>query len=1081
MNNLRILNVGLEDEPVVEPTPAPQPTPEQRSFAPVGENNPTRRDNAYKYGEEDASYEVHTITETDYFRDTPTHVVRDIEVSGSEANQFYSHSRQLKGIEEEIAFAAQSGMTQIALNMKGLSSDDVAALQEKHGLEVDFETRGKGMSADEANRLAPDVHQVAKLAYNRVQSGRSESIEDALEFLAGEHEVLANPAARRVAGIVAEDPGYDISAALQSADMEDYAIFKFTKASDANQSILSQPARGVTAAYSAMRDGYTREEVAQELQAQGFSYTEDLLDQAERALQAHADGYSDEEILAFIEGQDPPETGFSSEPISELQMPDENTAFGEAYRALLGSDEMTPRELMARLNVVYPNLSFMTTDIAGFFGNEDARRLSEAAAEASRSKIIEAAAARGLEVRFEAGKAYAITEDGAQEISPEWWRSFWEAKGEIAGGIAGGVYGFRAGMAAPVWHPWAKGAIVIGSSIAGAAAGAAGGAQLDYLHNAILLQEDIDGYVMARKALTSVEASVVLDAAFLGTMKLSGTTWRTIAGAVNDVRNGEMSRAAKGLQEQLFITADEADELVRQLGRVAQVPGRNRAEQRIAATLLTKPGAEHVAGAMGRIDSRSTAAVAHSINQRAQDLLRTTGANADADIGRLLKNEMLVYRTQVMEQFTALKAVPANSPRANQWGFDFNELAIQPALERLGKNIEYAGSPELSFKFQAQMGRIRDLTESRSLADLVELRSLVNEFKYNSRITKAPDFDMVNEVIRRIDDQIRAGAHATLDNPQQWLDDFATARADYAVMKNLERNTLIRAVSRPSVKPEDAARLVTRYAGVIDDTFVQAMAQLPAGTRAKVESTVLNTLAETYTAGLTGGMRATNFPMLADKVRNMTFTTPEARAMRSVILEFGDVFKNDVPLANIAGDLRIQPNQHYLGADPVTRAKLDISNGVMDWMKSFLPTAPARAKALVRQSAKVLNDPLDAKSMQELMDQFEGNPEMRAQLQRLAVEAAKAQAEHGSVGAARIKLYGSGEILRTRPGLTRSRDTERTIALHRIASRDQVREVADSLGINLSDTQNLMGALRERGYAAYQLGDNSVRVLEVRQ
>ena len=127
-----------------------------------------------------------------------------------------------------------------------------------------------------------------------------------------------------------------------------------------------------------------------------------------------------------------------------------------------------------------------------------------------------------------------------------------------------------------------------------------------------------------------------------------------------------------------------------------------------------------------------------------------------------------------------------------------------------------------------------------------------------------------------------------------------------------------------------------------------------------MKGAVVDALAKRYTAGVEKGSKAIHFPMLADELRKINFTTPDARTTKKALIELGETFKNDVWLAQTAGQVTIPKFQSYLTVDPVVRAKFEVASGIFNYIKSKAPGDSNRQLALVRATSKLLEKPLDA-------------------------------------------------------------------------------------------------------------------------
>lgn len=834
---------------------------------------------------------------------------------------------------------------------------------------------------------------------------------------------------------------------------------KQTGAEVPNFALYSTPIASAGIVATMLAEGYGQEDVNALLTEEGYDPEEidEIFSRASAVQTMKAEGYTDEEIQPLLSSEDVNVADVEAKAASILE-PRPPGRISDAYRSLVGADELSPKDLLTKMETVYPDMSAVTTNIAGFFGDQESQRITDEAVAASRTRIVDEMAKRGLNVRYDEreGEWIATTEEGEHVVTPEWYRSFWEEKGELVGAIGGAVAGFKAGMSAPVPHPLAKLGLGALGGLVGGAAGAMGGTELDYMHNAMILQQDFEAEVMARKALTAAEKSIIGDVVAAGVFKLGAAGWKGLVKAKD--------KAHTALKETMFITDEEADALVQKLSKVSDVPGKTPTEKKISAVALTQPGAEDLVRAASATDSTAGQAIAKAIRDRAQDVLDSTKELTDENIGRWLREDLDGYKSLVKADFERAKNAAASAPRANNFRFNYDKLAIDPILDDLGKEL-VAGSPE-SMKFLHQAAKIRDMSASRRLPDLIELRKLVNEFKYNKRLKNARTFKQLDGVKQAIDKAIEQGAEATIDNPKAWLKSWRAANDAYSEMKVLEKNVLVKVLTRPGVSEKAIGQALVKYAPALDSTFVEVLAKLPKKSKIQAEGAVLNNLAEKFADGLEGGGRAIHFPAFAKELNQINFTTVEGKRMKQAIVELAEVFKNDLPLAYASGSIKVPQFQSFLTTDPVVRAKFEVASGVFNYIKSLAPTSQGRTLALVRKASKVLENPAHAKSIKELQ---EAMPEI--DLNPLVKAAGQQKATGG--GMPRVKLYGDGKVL-----ATKGKGAEQSIPMHLIASSDEVARLAETKGINLADKKAIDAMLKNEGYRAAQLGADKVRLLE---
>ncbi|AWD90286.1 tail tape measure protein [Dickeya phage Amaethon] len=868
-------------------------------------------------------------------------------------------------------------------------------------------------------------------------------------------------------------------------------------------------------AADAISQGYQPAEVQKYLKEQGYEDVElnKIITQAGQINTARENGYDDDAIRNYINDtktqvteqtkspkavQDAP--GWEASSLGNSNAPQDSwydklrnftrgvdqTAVAsilpkaEADAVIRSTEEVSAEELLTSLQVIAPSMVSMTTRTAGFFGNQEAALKAESAANASREKIVQLAAKRGLQLEWsdEAGTFVANTPSGVVPVDDSIWDSLLAQGGEITGGITGGIAGARmGGSAGASAGPWgALGGAAIGS-VLGAAGGSALGAQYDYLYQAIKLQENLEGSVMANKAMTAAEASVVGDIIGFGVFKSGAAFVKTFKRVKDFVVDGNSAGAYKALKEYEFISDDQAANMVSALTRL-QADGtaavKNEAEAAIRAGALTQPGSEGLVQAAASFNPKVGAAVAKSIDTRAKDLLETTGAASGEDLGRILREDLGNFVSDVKMQFHNVKAQAAQSPRAANFRFDYDNLAINPVLSTLQKNIM---DPTVLEKFMLQASKVRDMADGRTFSDLLDLRQLVNEFRFNKNITKAKDFSTLTTVIRDIDKEIERGANYVFDKPNNWLSEFAQARINYAKMKNIEENVMYKALNKEGANAEDITRNLTRYISAVDGTFTNLVKELPTHMRARVENAAVDNLANKYTVGAAEGIRATNFPALARELAAVQLTTPYARQLKAAIGEMAEVFKNDVPLSRITSNIQVPKFQSYLTTDAVARVKYEIASGIFNYAKTLLPGKAQSMLALVRKSSQLLENPLNAKTMREVMDLTAGKVDISPQVLKLQQEAARAAAAGKDTSMPRVRLYGKGSTLSVKAA-SEGQQADRTIPVHRIATAQDVSRIAAQSGINVADTKVLEDVLLSQGYKAIQQGTDRVRLLK---
>ena len=847
---------------------------------------------------------------------------------------------------------------------------------------------------------------------------------------------------------------------------------------------------------NALNQGVGEDDISTVLKEQGYSDAEiqKALDKGKKAQLALSQGVAEEDIRTVLDEQEP-QLNQQSEQQPQMQnwqgvKPAYNYLTGEsdtvgqqysynrgnytptlqerrdqAYQTLMSQEKTTARDLVTSLQVLSPALVSLTDQAKGALGNKLKAKQVEEAEKAARDKIISMAQDKGITLQWQGGEYYAQTPEGQwAKVTPGMWDQLWAMKGETVGAVAGAVAGARAGAAVPVPHPLAKLALGAAGSVVGAAVGSATGAEADYLYTAMKQSEELSAKVAAHKAITAAEWSVIGDVIGYPVAKLTGAAVKGIMQARDFIKTGNTTGAYRALKDTMFISDSEAQELTDKLAKQLAVPGSNEQERAIVSTAITKPGGEQLVRAATSTSPRVSQAVLQSIDSRAKSLLEGTETK---NVGTLLRQDLGNYVSDVKQFFGSVKDEAMKAPNASRVQFNYDKLAVEPLMQRLEGNIQ---DDAVLNRFKNLVMRVRETSDSRTFPDLLELRQIVTGFKYNKRITNTKDFQAIDEVLGNIDNAITQSAQMAMPGTADaWLTKYAQARAKYAQMVQVQNNVLAKALRKPTLTEKEVGDLLTKHINSLDGTFDTVLSQLPMNARKKAEMAVIDTLANKFTTGQSSTMQVTDFVKLNDQLEDTIFTTPEARQMKQAIAKIADVFKNDPQLARVSGSTHFAQEADTLSTNPVTASRLAAARQMFRSWQKYFPTERGRGIALVNKVAELLDNPLHAKSVRDIIDEM---PEVTADVQKLQQEYAKAKAAGKDVGAARVKLYGEGKVLDARASQGAAADT---VPLHRIATLDQVKEVAEAEG--LTDGKLLDAALKKRGYVAVMQGSTKVRKL----
>ena len=642
--------------------------------------------------------------------------------------------------------------------------------------------------------------------------------------------------------------------------------------------------------------------------------------------------------------------------------------------------------------------------------------------------ISQIATANGIPLEYKDGQLGNTLEDGTfmaqdSEILDELFTNKYEAIMGTAGGMAGAAVGF-----ARTPGPWPAKVVDAAIGAAGVTLGTAPigrGADIQAAAEALGMVDQLEAREvwgqMKQSGVDMAERELVLGPLSSVVINGVGAAWRA-------VRNRDGVGARRALEEITGLARDQIDQIVNIVDSSTSTPTHtSRLSREIEAVGLTQPGAEaFMEPAMG-LDPVAGTRVVREISTRATDLLSSTKRLVPDKIVTVVQDELGTYQREVKKLFTTTRQKAIDEvPKA--YRFDYDSLAISPLLDAMESKITNPSVLE-AFKLQVAKARLigtsavkkvqkqtgemietpvrptpQDATgqrifpegttielaeDLRSFENLLELRQVVNNFKFNKKISSAVDKKGINAVLKKIDKEVSKTVDANVTNAAAWKQRWKRSNTEYAKMKMLEENVIFKALSTKGAEPAKLVRLFANKISSPDGTFMQLVSKLPASTRTNMEGAVLDHLANKFTAGVVGDNRATHFPMLAKELEGIAFSTGPAQNLKRVIKGMSEVWKNDVNLAKASGHISIPRFQSFLTADPVMRAKYEFASSMFNYIKRLAPGQKGRNLSLVTKAGKVLENPLSSKSIDELMQGMGRDPKMADAVNRMAIEFAK--------------------------------------------------------------------------------------------
>ncbi|NCB95276.1 MAG: hypothetical protein EOM35_02230 [Negativicutes bacterium] len=747
----------------------------------------------------------------------------------------------------------------------------------------------------------------------------------------------------------------------------------------------------------ALANGYTGSEVKDYLRGRGLSEDDADLAVVEsvkaKVNAAKAEGYSEEEISSFMSssGYEPDLINYS---LKAAKLDDKYKQLD--YKPDELSEEDKAMEISELYTNIYSKYSTLGKQVVGIFDDDmalEARRevnkLNYHIAEKLKSEGIDAF------IDDDSGDVMMRDENGdISEVESSFLQSIWNSKGEIGGAIAGGLAGAKAGaIAGSVVPGVGTGVGTVGGALIGSAVGSSLGRALDLTINAKKLSEDLSASLymtqMKQAGIFDLTMGIVVPTTF----KIGAKGYRGITKAWKYFSHGNPKGAYKALKATLDISDDEAKHLLNEWEKFNDTDalGQTFEEKAIYAISQTTQGAEGVVKTAAAQNARVTTMLKQAIDQRAKDVHAAVSAITDENTGALVRADLDAYKSDVKQFFDVIKKQGSAEIDGTDFVFDLDKTAIVPVMKNIEKKLS---NPVVRERFVSYATRIEEASKDRSFSGLLELRSAVNDFKY-SKTLATPDLEALNTVINKIDGQIGKAVKEYMPSTgKDWLRNFKKAKVEYAKMKQLEENALYRQLMRPGATEENLQKSLSKYGNSADvdtEIFNKVTKRLSPTVKVKVEGAAIKNALNRWTDGLNTEAQAINFPALAAELNGLNLQTKTAKDIRKVVQEFANIYKNDKNLADIATQFNARKPANSISTSYVQKGMFAIVGQTWEAFYRYLPTRGARNLALVHYLAKVLDNPLNVKTVDEFVKQLpvEKQAEMRSLVKDLQVQMAK--------------------------------------------------------------------------------------------
>jgi len=690
-------------------------------------------------------------------------------------------------------------------------------------------------------------------------------------------------------------------------------------------------------------------------------------------------------------------------------------------------------------------------------------------------------------------------------------------------GVAFAVGGIAAIKSVPL-STWQLKPLVgfVGGSIAAGGA-AAFGTGVDAVRNAVSLRQQLNMTIIKEQMKEALIFESVLGLA--GTVVIKGSG--IILKSANDfLIHGNRKAAVDAMLQIAGMTRDMAEDKIAQMQNVLDLRiGNNESMDSVMLRVLprTEPrltGAVEIATKHKPISSVN---VAEEVNQRAKNVIKATSNATDDNIGQIVSEELTKYTEKVVSDYAAVKNIAIQEiDSMGTYTFDYNKLAIEPVLQRMEKitggfeaaklesivnNIRDLGAFDIKSSITKFIGSIERKGDKRStvatvttpvniegnsrrtFADLLELRVAVNQLTSSKTLKSFADRSGARSVIQTIDNEITRVMKDTPDG-EDWLKLWDATNKQYGKYKEVKENILFKALTAKGQTNQEKVNTLSKHIGDIDDTFMEVVEKLPSSVKGNVEDSIINKFVGDFTVGKSADIQAIHYPMLAEKLKPLKFTTTKARTVAKVITDMATVLRADPNVGVATDQISIEAFKSAFTADPIVRAKMALASKTTNYVRRYLPGESGKASALVTKIAKTFNEPLNIKSIDEMvkdmpkdltiiddlkqlrisMQQF-GKPLENIKIVTDAVDSKAFEASKGSLGKG-VYFKSNKEFF---SGTSKNRLTNMLVRPERVA---KVSDIENLIGVDkytdglLLKDPTIKRKLEELGFIGVSVGDD---------
>jgi len=579
------------------------------------------------------------------------------------------------------------------------------------------------------------------------------------------------------------------------------------------------------------------------------------------------------------------------------------------------------------------------------------------------------------------------------------------SKYEMAGGMAGGVAGAKLASKLPLVDPKLKGIAAAGGAAIGGLVGLASGAPIDYLEQAIRLNEEFNSKIAIEKAIGAAELGAVTGVAAKAGFVLTKAMIQPITASYRLFKNNNATGAYDALKRTTNMSDDNIDELLNKwetLNNVKLTGPRQDNALRVIPGLV--PGGDEAIRGGGALSPSVLQISKQLVNDRAR-AFTTPLTTTRREMTETLASSIKTYETAVKKQFDTVETVGIHTLAPPNYSFNFNTNPLAPAINKaVAKVID---SPNLGDAATA-LKMIHEPKALNSLGDVFALRKILNKtWTQADRLTGSEKFEVrkaLTDAVEAVDKEINTVARKT-EGGSDWLKAWKSAKSDYADFASNRDSKVWKSLKNKESSPQEVARAIVKAGRSSAEHEVnqhtKLMAQLPVGVVREVESHMVDALVSARTIS-TQGLEGIDFVKLAADMDDFAFTTSKSKAMQKATKAMAEVYTNDAALAKLGAPVASTIGDGF-ATSPWTRFKVRATNL---WYKKFQRIGgdpDKQLNALAANITRFAGDPLDAGIAAKVLKAAEGDEQLVESIKQYQVEAAKGFVRDHSLP--RIKTY----------------------------------------------------------------------------